>query len=260
MKLTSLIISAAGFFSALAGAQENYSLWPRRPAELEQAQRHIRRGEYDQALELLAPFIHKSGLTGHESRRLTGAISTRRYLSEKHPRVHTYTVRRGDNIERIATANKTSRDLLILINGMVDPSALKVGQKLLVIPQDLRAELQLAERELSVWDGQTLVAVYDMTPAQELLTEGANEETQLRDREGHVNGASVPRASALFPASDRTLRLANGITITGNANAKGKCVHIKQRELNELSLLLGAGARISIVHDAKNFDPFPASN
>lgn len=262
MRLTSLILSAAAFCSAMAAAQENYSLWPRRPAELEQAQRLIRRQEYARALELLTPFIHKSGLTGHESRHLIGAINTRRYLSDRHPRAHTHTVRRGENIERIATANKSSRDLLILINRMVDPSALKVGQKLLIIPQDLRAELQLAERELSVWDGLTLVAVYDITPSQELLAAaaGANEETRLRDREGHVNGARVPRASSLFPACDRTLRLANGITLTGNAAAKGLCVHMKQRELNELSLLLGSGARVSIVRDAKKFDPFPADS
>lgn len=259
MKSTSLILSAVGFFSALAAAQENYSLWPRRPAELEQAQRLIRQQEYDQALELLAPFIHKSGLTGHESRHLAASIRTRTYLSERHPRAHTHTVRRGENIERIANANKTSRELLILINSMVDPSALKVGQKLIIIPQDLRAELELTDRELSVWDGQTLVAVYDVTPSQELLADAAagNEETQLREREGEINGARVPRSSSLFPSCDRTLKLANGIILTGNSATKGKSVQLKQRELNELSLLLGTGARVSIVRDAKSFDPFP---
>lgn len=259
MKSTSLILSAAVFCSTLATAQENYSLWPRRPAELEQAQRLIRQQEYDQALELLTPFLHKSGLTGHESRHLAASIRTRRYLSERHPRAHTHTVRRGENIERIASANKSSRDLLILINNMIDPSDLKVGQKLLIIPQDLRAELQLAEREISVWDGQTLVAVYDVTPSQELLAAGTgNEETQLRDREGETNGARVPRSSALFPACDRRLKLANGISLTGaEGSPKGMSVQLRQRELNELSLLLGAGARVSIVRDAKSFDPFP---
>ena len=261
MKSTSLILSATAFFNTLAFAQDNYSLWPRRPAELEQAQRLIRQQEYEQALELLAPFVHKSGLTGHESRHLIGAIRTRRYLSSQHPRAHTHIVRRGENIERIANANKTSRDLLILINSMVDPSDLKVGQKLLIIPQDLRAEIQLEDREITVWDGQTLVAVYDITPSQELLQPGAgNEETQLRDREGEANGARVPRSSALFPSSDRLLKLANGAIITGvEGTQKGKSVYMKQRELNELSLLLKTGARISIVRDSKSFDPFPST-
>lgn len=258
MKLTSLILSGVAFCSALATAQENYSLWPRRPVELEQAQRHIQRQEYDQALELLAPFVHHSGLTGRESRQLTGAIRIRRYLSAQHPRAQVYTVRRGENIERIATAHKSSRDLLILINSLISPSDLKVGQKLLIIPQDLRAELHMAEREISVWDGRTLVAVYDATPTQELTVGAAaeNEETQLREREGEMNGARVPRSSATFPACDKILRLANGITLTGNASAKGRSVYVKQRELNELALLLGVGARVSIVRDEQKFDPF----
>ena len=261
MRSISLILGATALYSAIAAAQENYSLWPRRPAELEQAQKLIRQQEYKQALELLTPFVYKSGLTGHESRHLIGAIRTRTYLSPQHPRARTHTVRRGENIERIASAYKSSADLLILINSMLEPSNLKIGQKLIVIPQDLRAELHLSDREISVWDGQTLVATYDIVPGQALLqAEGSNEETQLQEKEGEINGARVPRSSALYPSSNKQLKLANGIVLTGEAAPpKGKYVQLKQRELNELSLLLGAKARVSIVGDAKSYDPYPSA-
>lgn len=259
MKSTFLILSAAVFCSAPLCAQENYSLWPRRPAEVEQAQRLIAAHDYEQALRLLLPFVHKSGLAGHESRRLVGAIRTRRYLSASHPRAHTHTVRRGENIERIAAAYKTSSDLLVLINAMVAPSSLKVGQKLTVFAQDLRAELHLTTREISVWDGRELVASYDITPSQDLLT-GGNAETQLRDREGELNGARIPRSSAIFTSSNRTLRLADGTCLTGSNSApRSKVVHMARQDANELSLLLGNGARVSIVRDEKAFDPFPAT-
>lgn len=259
MRSTSLILSAVACCSLLADAQENYSLWPRRPAELEQAQQLIRRQEYEQALKLLAPFVHKNGLTGHESRQLTGAILVRRYLSSQHPRVRTHIVRRGENIEKIATHYKSSRDVIILINGMLDPSSLKVGQKLYVIPQDLRAELHLPNREITVWDGQAFVAAYDVSFSPDLAA-GQNEETRLSVREGELNGARVPRNSALFPSSNRHFKLANGISITGADSApKGMSVRMKQRELNELSLLLGADARVSIVRDEQSFDPFPSA-
>lgn len=260
MKSTSLILSATAFFSSLAAAQENYSLWPRRPAELEQAQRLIRRQDYEQALQLLAPFVHKSGLAGHESRQLAGAIRVRLYLSPESPRARVHTVRRGENVERIAAANKSSGDLIILINAMLDPSNLRVGQKLLVIPQDLRAELHMGDRELSVWDGQTLVAAYDIIPSQDLAA-GQNEETTLKEREGELNGARIPRSSAIFTSCNRVLKLANGITLAGGsqATAKTKVVRMHQRDLNELSLLIGSSARISIVRDEKTFDPFPSA-
>lgn len=258
MRLTSLILSAAAFFNAWAAAQDNYSLWPRRPAELEQAQKLIRQQEYEQALQLLTPFVHKSGLAGHESRQLAGAIQVRRYLSTENPRAITYTVKRGDNVERIAVANKSSSDLIVLINAMMDPSALRVGQRLRVIPQTLRAELRPAGRELSVWDGQKLVASYDVLPSQDLAG-GGNTETTLKERDGHLNGARIPRSSALFNACNRTLKLADGTTLAGSDNApKSKVVRMHQRDLNELALLLGQGARVSIVRDEKNYDPFPA--
>ena len=257
-KSTSLILSAAAFCSTLAAGQENYSLWPRRPAELEQAQRLIRNQEYEEALKLLTPFVHKTGLAGHESRHLVGAVRVRDYLSPKHPKIRTHTVRRGENIERIATANKSSRDLIILINGMMDPSSLRVGQRLLVAPMDLRAELHISSREITVWDASTLVAAYDIIPSQDLLP-GGNTETQLKDREGEVNGGRIPKSSALFTSSNRLLKLADGTNISGadGAAAKQKTVQMKQRDLNELSLLLGIGGRVSIVRDDKAFDPYP---
>ena len=260
MKSTSLILSVAAFFSAHVAAQENYSLWPRRPAELEQAQRLIRKQEYNEALKLLAPFVHKSGLAGHESRHLMGAIRVRHYLSPKHPKIRTHTVRRGENIERIATINKCPRDLIILINGLMDPSSLRVGQKLLVATMDLRAELRIAAREITVWDGANLVAAYDVIPSQDLLT-GSNAETQLKDREGEINGGRIPKSSALFSSCNRSLKLADGTTISGAGGAatKAKTVQMKQKDLNELSLLLCIGGRISIVRDDKNFNPYPES-
>lgn len=262
MRSTFLILSAAACFSALASAQENYSLWPRRPAELEQAQRLIREHSYEEALSLLAPFVHKTGLAGHESRQLAGAIRVRRYLSAENPKIRLHTVKRGENVERIAVAYKSSADLIVLINAMMEPSNLKVGQKLRVIPQDLRAELHPASHELSVWDGRTLVAAYDVEPSQDLLpAEGAgNEETRVKDRDGELNGARVPRSSALFISSNRTLKLANGTALVGaESSTRSKAVRMQQRDLNELSLLLGSGARVSVVHDEKGFDPFPSS-
>lgn len=258
MKLTSLILSATVFCSAVAAAQDNYSLWPRRPAELEQAQRLIRQQEYEQALRLLAPFIHKSGLAGHEARQLAGAIQVRRYLCTDNPRAFTYTVKRGENLERIAVVNRSSSDLIALINTLMNPSSLRVGQKLRIIPQTLRAELHLADRELSVWDGQALVASYDVLPSPDLAT-GGNDETKLKESEGQLNGTRIPRNSAAYVASNRVLKLANGTILTGAEGApKSKVVRMNQRDVNELSLLLGTDARVSIVRDEKSFDPFPS--
>lgn len=262
MKLTSLILSATACCSAIFAvqAQENYSLWPRRPIELEQAQRLYTQGKDDeQVLSLLSPFVNRRGLAGREARHLVGLIRTRQYLSASNPHLRAHTVRRGENVERIAVAYNSTAELIILINLMTNPSDLKVGQRVNVAPADLRLELHVEELELTLWDGRTLVAAYDVRPSAD-LKDGKNEETSLSDRRGEINGAHVPRASALFASSDRMLTFANGIQFLNDTHRAPKkaYVQMQRKDLNELSLLVRGGARLSVVRDEESFDPFAA--
>ncbi len=249
MKLISLIISVAVCYSFTAClARENYSLWPRRPAELEQAQRLHYDKKDDEALRVLAPFIRKRGLAGHEARQLMGSINMRRYLSTKHPRMRIHTVRRGENLDRIATNYKSSTELITYVNRLLDPSDLKAGQEVYVVPADLRAELRLVDHEVSLWDGNILVASYDIQCSPELL-KGENEEATLVERTGELNGRRVPRVSVFFASANRILRLSNGLVFTGVGNSvpSGTYVQLQPKDLNELSMLLSKGARFTIV-------------
>ncbi len=260
MKLISSILSATACCSFIfaAQAQENYSLWPRRPIELEQAQRLYTQGKDDaQVLALLSPFVNKRGLAGREARHLVSLIRTRQYLSTSNPHLSVHTVRRGENVERIATAYNSTAELIILINLMTNPSDLKVGQRVNVVPADLRLELHLEEHELTLWDGRTLVAAYDVLPSEDLKND-KNEETSLSERRGEINGAHVPRASALFASSDRVLTFANGIQLINDTHRAPKkaYVQMQRKDLNELSLLVRGGARLSVVRDERSFDPF----
>ncbi len=261
MKLISSILSATVCCSgALTLAQENCSLWPRRPAELDQAQRLYAQGNEDEeALALLQPFVNKRGLAGREARRLVGHIRVRQYLSASNPNLRHHTVRRGENLDRIAAAYESSPELLMFINMMTRPSDLKVGQRLNVAPANLRAELHVADRELTLWDGRTLVAAYDVYPSLGSVGDsGKNEEAALTDRRGEINGAHVPRASALFPSSDRVLTFSNGLVLINNKQRAPKkdYVQMQREDLNELSLLLRGGARLSVVRDEEKFAPF----
>ena len=256
MRLIFSILSVAVCCNLSVTAQDNYSLWPRRPAELEQAQRLINNHQYDQALSLLSPFVNKRSLAGHEARHIVSEILKRRYLSARHPHV-----RRGENIEKIAASYGSSSDFLILINGMLNPSNLRVGQHIYVAPLNLRAELDIEEREITTWDGNRLVACYDVIPEQN-LNQGENEETQVKEREGELNGARIPRSSSIFASSNRILRLANGIVFMNPSQSiqGGSHVQMKPKDLNELSLLLRNGARVSIVRKPDQFDPYATQN
>ncbi len=250
MKSTSLIFVAAGFCSLLSplSAADNYSLWPRRPAELEQARRLAREQKVEEAIALLAPFVGERGIAGREARQITGSMNVHRYLSRFHPHAQVRKVGRGDTLERIAVASKCPSDLIMLLNGMVEPSALKVGQKLVTVDMLLRVEIHLEQREISVWDGEQLVADYDI-----LSTEGVSgsscEETTLTSRDGCIRGKAVSRRSAYYPSSDRSLALGNGVLLIGEQQEQqGKLLRMQQRDLSELAMLLGVGARVTLFY------------
>ncbi len=258
MKSTSLIFAAAAFCSLLPGLavaeEEDYSLWPRRPAELEQARALVREQKGEEAIALLRPFVGERGVAGREARQIAASVNVRRYLSRNHPHASIHVVKRGETVERIAAGSKCPSDLILLLNGMVEPSALKIGQKLVVVKMTLRMEVHPEQREISVWDGDELVADYDILSVDGLGGQG-NEQTHLAAREGTLHGGAVSRRSTDYPSSDRFLRLANGWILAGEQEVQGAVLRMRQQELSELAMLLGQGAQVTLVRDEENYLP-----
>lgn len=173
-----------------------------------------------------------------------------RYLSRMHPGAVVYTVRKGDNMARIAATQKCPQDVIMMLNGIVEPSALKIGQKLVVIPMRLRMEIRPLQREVSVWDGQQLVADYqiesmdDIPPAHQKTTT-----VELRAREGYLEGLAVPGRSPKYPSSERVLLLSNGMVLTSGQNGHGSMkLRMEQKDLNELAMMLDCGNEVKIIY------------
>lgn len=253
---TSSILSVVVFCSLLSVAQAkdvvNYSLWPRRPAQLEEARGLVREARFDEAVSLLQPFVAEKGIAGREARQITSAINVRRYLSREHPGVSVYKVRRGDNLTRIAAETKCPADVIMLLNGFVEPSSLKVGQSVVVVPMRLRMEIRPLQREITVWDGSVLVAAYNLV--LESSWQGtSNEETTVSARQGYLGDVPLPRHDMRFLASERVLSLDNGWSIAADGRLRGKILRMDARDINELTLLMGVGGRVSFVCDESTF-------
>lgn len=228
--------------------EEGYSLWPRRPKELESARNLVDEQKYDEAVALLQPFVREGGIAGREARQITGVINVRRYLTRNHPRAQVHLVKRGETLARIAADCSCPADVIMLLNGIVEPSDLKAGQKVVVVPTDLRMELRPLQREISVWDGTQLVASYNILGA-EGFTKSTNEETEVSERQGYLGGVLLPQRSTQFLCSDRGITLANGVCLASDERGQGRILKLERKDLNELALLMGIGARVSVVYD-----------
>lgn len=248
------ILSAAVFCSLVVcdkGLAENYSLWPRRPAELQQARMLMAEGKGSEAIYLLRPYWRAQGVTGQEARRLTAHVNVPRYLTRNHPGISIYTVRRGDTMPRVARNSACPQDLVMLLNGIVEPSSLKVGQKLAVVPMKQHVEIHLPLKEICVWDEDSLVATYCIESMEGVPLRGENTGTTVKKRETYQGGARV-RAGA-SASSDRALLLENGILITADGQIAGQVLRMNQRDLNELALLVGEKAQVMLIRDEKKF-------
>lgn len=254
MKSTFSILSAAVCFNLLlsaAFAAENYSLWPRRPAELEQARRLVREQKGAEAVHLLQPFIHDNGIAGREARQITGSVNVQRYLSRRHPDARVYTVKPGDNMFKIAAAEKCPTELIMLLNGIVEPSGLRVGQKLVLVPMNCRLEIRTSWLEACVWDGETLVADYTLISCNVPPSEDSGKELGLLAREGYVGGARLPRRSLQFLSSDRLLVLSDGLKLVGAEGSAAGHIRMKQQDLNELALLVDEQTCVTLLSEKK---------
>ena len=250
MKSISLILSVAALYSlsTAADAQEkNYSLWPKRPPEIEQARRLISEQKMEDAIVLLHRHIKTSGIVGREARKLTGAINVRRYLSRFHPEATIYQVSAGDTLTKIAAKTSCATELIILLNGLVNPSALKAGQKLVVVKMQLQAKIDVRLQELTVWDGDNLVATYDVK-TEKLPKRDRNLETRVEARDGYIDGGILPIHAVQFLASERVIRLENGVSLTGAQSIAGAVVQMQPADVNELALLLSKGAVVEFVY------------
>ena len=251
MKSTFLTLSAAACFNILlAGhvAADNYSLWPKRPPEIEQARRLVRADERDKAVELLKPFVAREGVVGREARKITAAVQVPRYLSRRNPTATLYTVRAGDTLHRIVSTTHCPAEMIMLLNGISEPSALKAGQRIVVTKMSLRAEVYPQLREICIWDDDVLVASYDIE-SHNLPKVSEEVKTQVESRDGYLDGDALARRSAQYLSSNRVIRLGCGISVCGGHTPTGTCIQLQDADINELALLLFVGAEVIIVNE-----------
>lgn len=251
MKLTYSIFVVAGLSSLLMPVYsvENFSLWPRRPDELEQARQLMQEQKGGEAVLLLQPYVADEGIAGREARQICGRVNVPRYLSRMHPGAVVYTVRKGDTMARIVATQKCPQDVIMMLNGIVQPSALQVGQKLVIVPMRLRLEIRPLQREVSVWDGDQLVADYPILEMDDIPVERRKTaQVKVASREGYLNGVAVPLRSPQFAASERALVLSNGMCLVGGNNGHiGTLLRMDQKDLNELAMMLDSGNEVRVI-------------
>lgn len=229
-------------------AQENYSLWPRRPEALAKAQILAEKGMVKEAEAELAPLLERNDVVGREARETLGRINIRIALNPKTCGAHVYTVQRGDTWIGVARKMGCPLDYLMHLNQLFDLKGLQVGQKLLVGKLDYRIEVNVPLREVSLWKGDSLINVYPILLYQD---SGKVNGSSVVESKTAISGTQpVKVASPLFPSADKTLVLGKGELVIGST-PNGKMAragyYLKREDCNELALLIRPGNEVKII-------------
>ncbi len=252
MRSIFLIFAAAVCFSpCLQAGTLEYSLWPRRPEEVARAFALLNeQADEQEILKLLEPHLNGYGIGGREARKIVGRLNAGRYLSGQRPNMEVYTVKSGDNFFRIADRLKCPVDLLMYVNGMLDPSALKIGQKLKAPPLNYRMEIRPGTKEILVWDRGVLVACYPVL--KERLLRPLPASTKVLSRTAFLEGQPVARNSSDYASADKELTLADGqVRIASRLPSQtgDSGFQLSAADANELALFIVPGNEVTVVWD-----------
>lgn len=170
-----------------------------------------------------------------------------------------YKVKRGDSFLAIASRHRTSLDMIMHLNGLMDLNSLHPGDELVVMPQDFRLLIDPGRDALSVWDGGRFLKEYPI-----LESKGAPSSDVKTTIAGKVGLAGERRLSPgmpEYPGAPKQLSLTRPPLVIGvlggaadgelgdgeeAAEMAANGFYLAAEDLEELSLLIRPGNEVEI--------------
>ncbi len=184
------------------------------PSTLEQALPLIRSGDVVQARAILSAGLRSRTLSPAEAEEIRGTLSNMNRGMIFGPEVtpgdtftRLYEIKSGDALSKLVNREgvKTNWRFVQRINGISDPSRIRVGQRIKLVQGPFHAEVDKASHRADVWLGEGDEAVYVTSLPVGLGEFGSTPEGAFRVRRGGkmVNPSwTNPRTGERFAADD----------------------------------------------------------
>lgn len=233
--------------TASADAPLNYSLWPRRPQQLDDARKLVKQGHISQAHELIKDLLEAEGVAGAEARALYGDMLLNALLQPGAEGQVQYEIKRGDNCLKIARQQNCPMDLMLHLNPNLQPNRLSLGEKLWLLPLDFSVKIRLGTKEVCLYRQNNFIKAWPIV-GNLASTLKAGEHTTVKSESGEVAGRGVTTQSEQFAVANKVIHLANGLRIeAAGPNSGGRGIFMAQADVNELSLLLNNNSKIEVL-------------
>lgn len=184
------------------------------------------------------------------ARRIVGEMNLDEILSTSHMEGKTsHIVKRGNSFLGIAAEYRTSIDLIMHLNGMMELKNIQPGEELIVMPLDFRLLIEPQRKALSIWNGARFIREYPIlelgVPAK--LLPG---KTTISSKSAESNGRSVTPQSKDYRGAQKIIQIAKpalqirAAAGTGESSANG--IILQLQDMEEISLLTRVGNEVEI--------------
>ena len=209
-------------------------------------------GKTDEAREKLTSIVNvfPASSSAPAARRIVGEMNLDEILSTSHMEGKTnHIVKRGNSFLGIAAEYRTSIDLIMHLNGMMELKNIQPGDELIVMPLDFRLLIEPQRKALSLWNGARFIREY---PILELGVPGRLPpgKTTISSKSAELNGRSVAPQSKDYRGARKVIQLAKPtLQIRAAAEAAKSSAHgilLQQQDMEELALLTRVGNEVEI--------------
>jgi hypothetical protein len=233
-------LGAAGFENAIASADEL-----------------VAKGQLREALASLSLFYGSPELSPAQSEQLLQRIDPLAgevIYSKAHHLDASYRVSGNERLDEIAKKMDVPTQLLANINGVTDPDVLLPGTELKVIRGPFRAEVNLEQRELTLFLNDLYAGRFPIMIGNDPVPEEG--EFQVLDKQSGrtyygPGGRSIPVGDPTNPYGSVWLDLGRGVCIHGSPDNAGPavppgCIQLRPVDARDIFAILSAGSPVTI--------------
>ena len=212
----------------------------------QQAHEMIVLGRLDAAREKLGTVIHiyPTSTSAPMARRILGEMNVDELLTtaSMDGKID-YTVVRGDALLSIVSRHQTTLENLKHINGLNRFGTLRPGDRFILMPLNFRIIITPSRQSVALWREGEFIREY---PIMEFNHTGAPAQgtTKIESKSATIGGRRVQALSDEYTAAEKTIQLANGITIRGfdeDDEERPRGIHLRRIDIEELNLLVRSG-------------------
>lgn len=209
-------------------------------------------GQLAEAREKLTAIvnIYPSSSAAPTARRIVGEMNLDEILSTtRMDGKKSHIVKKGNSFLGIASQYKTTLDMIMHLNGMMELKNIQPGEELIVMPLEFRLLIEPQRKSISVWDGGKFVREYPILHLG-VGSPLAKGKTTIASKAAELDGRRVQPQSKDYRAAEKVIQLAKPALqirgASGNGEEAPRGLILRAQDMEEISLLTRVGNEVEI--------------